>query len=392
MFAKIGLFGFGCVGQGLYHVLKETQGIRAQIAKIAVKQRHKARPLPMELFTFDKEDILGDPEIKLVVELIDDADEAYHIVKQALMSGKHVVTANKKMLAHHLDELIELQQQYGVSLLYEASACGSIPIIRNLEEYYDNDLLNGLYGIFNGSTNYILSKMFNEKTDYPEALAQAQALGFAESDPRLDVEAFDPLYKLVILAAHSFGLIVPPDEVFNFGISTMNAQDLQYALEKSRKIKLLATVRKIGPAEVALYVVPHFVAEDDFMYSVEREYNAVNVEAAFSDKQLLIGKGAGGNPTGAAVLADIAALSYGYKYEYKKRQYRNSLRYSTDLKLKVYFRYNQEDDLERLRPIEISERYQSADFKYVVAKVSLQTLFDTRDYILEKGLFLAVWP
>ncbi len=161
----LGLFGFGCVGQGLYHVLDETQGIKAEIKKICVKHRNKPRTLPENLFTFDKDEILNDPSIDVVVELIDDADAAFEIVKAALQNGKAVVTANKKMLAEHLEEIYGLQQQYGKPVLYEGSVCGSIPIIRNLEEYYDNDLLTGIEGIFNGSTNYILTKVFEEKKE-----------------------------------------------------------------------------------------------------------------------------------------------------------------------------------------------------------------------------------
>src|SRR6187455_910603 len=185
---KLGLFGFGCVGQGLYHVLEETPGIKAEIKRICVKHRGKARPLSEDLFTFEANDILNDPDIDVVVELIDDADAAFLIVKSALENGKAVVTANKKMLAEHLEEIYRLQQQYDRAVLYEGSVCGSIPILRNLEEYYDNDLLTGIEGIFNGSTNYILSKVFDERSSYAEALKKAQELGFAESDPSLDVK------------------------------------------------------------------------------------------------------------------------------------------------------------------------------------------------------------
>ncbi|MBD0258231.1 MAG: homoserine dehydrogenase, partial [Cytophagales bacterium] len=171
---KIGLFGFGCVGQGLYDILHHNEGFRAEVVKICVKDPHKARPLPADYFTFAPDEILENPEINLVVELINDADEAYRIVTTALRRGKTVVTANKKMLAEHLEELVDLQQAYGVPLLYEASVCGSIPIIRNLEEYYDNELLHSVSGIINGSSNYILSKVFNEGQPYAAALRKAQ--------------------------------------------------------------------------------------------------------------------------------------------------------------------------------------------------------------------------
>ncbi|RZK36405.1 MAG: homoserine dehydrogenase, partial [Hymenobacter sp.] len=184
----IGLFGFGVVGQGLHAVLERTPGLRARIGRIGVKNRTKARSLPAELFTFDKQDLLDDPGLDVIVELIDDADDAYLIVKEALLNGKAVVTANKKMLAEHLPELIELQKTTGTPLLYEAAACASLPVIRNLEEYYDTDLLASVEGIINGSTNYILTAMNRDGQPYAAALAKAQQLGFAESNPALDVE------------------------------------------------------------------------------------------------------------------------------------------------------------------------------------------------------------
>jgi homoserine dehydrogenase len=185
---QIGLFGYGCVGQGLHDVLNSSKGLKADIVKICVKDRTKKRRIPMTNFTFDKNDILNDNSINLVVELIDDADEAFNIVTTAMKSGKNVVSANKMMVAKHFKELVEMQRKYKVSLLYEASAGASIPIIRNLEEYYDNELLYSLRGILNGTTNYILTKMHNEGIPYSEALKQAQEKGFAESDPTLDVE------------------------------------------------------------------------------------------------------------------------------------------------------------------------------------------------------------
>ena len=183
---RIGLFGFGVVGQGLYDVLKSATGLDAQIVKICVRS-HKQRSLPEEIFCYDADSILNNNEINTVVELIDDAEASYHIVKRALQNGKNVVSANKKMIAENIAELIELQKANNVSLLYEASACGSIPVIRNLEEYYDNDLLLSVTGILNGSSNYILSKIFDYNKGYDEALKEAQDLGFAESNPAFDV-------------------------------------------------------------------------------------------------------------------------------------------------------------------------------------------------------------
>lgn len=322
---NIGLFGFGCVGQGLYNVLKNSTGIKADIKKICVKDPSKDRLLDRSLFTFDKNEILWDPDINLVVELINHAGEAFDIVKSALLNGKNVVTANKKMIAEHFHELVALQEQTGNFVLYEASACGSIPIIRTLEEYYDNETLNSVSGIFNGTTNFILTKIFNENIDYKTALAKAQELGFAEVDPTLDVDGFDAKFKLQIVAGHSYGIFSRPEEVLNFGIRYIRPEDFTLARELKAKIKLIAHAGKVNEEEVSLYVIPQLIQDDHLLYNVEQEYNGVIVEASFSDKQLFIGKGAGGNPTGSAVLSDISAGSYEYRYEYKKtsqRQYR----------------------------------------------------------------------
>ena len=218
---NIGLFGYGVVGESLYHVLKHSKTVDVEVAQICVRQKDKERSLSKEKFTCNKDDIINNKDINLVVELIDDAEEAYDIVKRCLQNKKSVVSGNKKMLAHHLDELIELQEKTGTALLYDASACGSIPIIRNIEEYYDNDLLKSVTGILNGSSNYILSNIFNEGLDYNTALKQAQNLGFAESNPSLDVDGFDSLYKLIIIATHALGTFVMPDQILNYGIGLM---------------------------------------------------------------------------------------------------------------------------------------------------------------------------
>ncbi|MFN8342960.1 MAG: homoserine dehydrogenase [Cyclobacteriaceae bacterium] len=331
---NLGIFGFGCVGSGLYHVLRETEGIKAEIRKICIKHPGKSRELPAHYFTTDHDEILNDPEIDIVVELIDDSVAAFDILKKALKNGKGVVTANKKMLAEHLEEIYQLQQQYKLPVLYEGAACASIPVIRNLEEYYDNDLITKVEGIFNGSTNYILTKVFEERKDYHEALRQAQELGFAESDPTLDVKAFDPKFKLAIIITHAFGVFVQPEDIINFGIDRLTPLDLRYARENGYTIKLIATAFK-SEGKVYGLVAPQFVEVTHMLSSVRNEYNAVIVEGAFSEKQLFVGKGAGSYPTGSAVLSDISALTYQYAYEYKKLNQQSALTFTNDALIEV---------------------------------------------------------
>lgn len=387
---KIGLFGFGCVGQGLYHVLNNSTGFKADIIKIGLKNKNKIRTIAKELITFDKWEILNNPEIDVIVELIDDADEAFLIVSEALKKGKHVVSANKKLLAEHLEELYRLQQENNVSLLYEASACGSIPIIRTLEEYFDNEELEKVSGIFNGTTNYILTKTINEKLSYADALKQAQEKGFAESDPTNDVEGFDAKFKAIIIALHAFGLIIKPEEVLNIGITTLHDNDIKYASEKGYKIKLTPIIQLIGDNNVSVFVAPRFIKENNHLYNVDNEFNGVIVEGKFSGEQFFQGRGAGSYPTGAAVLSDISALSHGYKYEFKKYAQKQAPEFTNDALVHVYLRYNSSADLKQIEFDEITEKYIGSDYNYIVGKVNLQNLINNRDYILQNKIFISL--
>lgn len=370
---KLGIFGFGVVGQGLYHVLEETKGIKAEILKICVKDPNKKRPLPGKYFTFQKEDILENPEVDVVIELIDDPEAAFQIVSTAIKKGKAVVTANKKMVADHMTELYDLQKKYNVPILYEGACCASIPIIRNLEEYYDNDLLSAVEGIFNGSTNYILTKVFAEQKSFGEALAEAQDLGYAETDPTLDVGGFDAKYKLCIILNHAFGLFVNTNDVFNYGIQNISEFDIKIAREKGYKIKLVAKSRKIGNRVIAM-VIPQFVNEKSELFKVENEYNGVIVEGAFSEHQFFIGKGAGGYPTGSAVLSDISALTYNYKYEYKKTKQVSNLELSSDIELTIYLRFDDPSLIDKEDFIQILEEYKALENQYIIGKINFSKL------------------
>jgi homoserine dehydrogenase len=384
----IGLFGFGVVGQGLYDIIK-TKNLNIEIVKIAIKDPNKQRSLLAHLFTTDRDELLNNPEINTIVELINDTEAAFEIVSRALSSGKNVVSASKKMIAIYLQELIDLQHQHGTSLLYEGAVCGSIPIIRNLEEYYDNELLHSICGIFNGSSNYILSKGFIENLDYDSALKQAQDLGFAETDPIMDVGGFDAKFKLVIAAAHAYGVVVKPEEVFNLGIQNLSGYDLQYAREKNLKIKLVPVAKELDDRHVALFVLPKFVNESEFLYNVEYEYNGVIVQAAFADQQFFFGKGAGGHPTGSAVLSDIAALRYEYQYEYKKAKAKKDLNFTNDIEINIYLRYENDSLVDELEFEHIHERYYSGSYKFVIGKINLQKLIDHQHRILEDKAFIA---
>lgn len=384
----IGLFGFGVVGQGLYDIISTTN-LNLEIKKIAIKDASKNRTLPESLFTTEASQILDDPEINTVIELINDADAAFDITTRALKSGKNVVSANKKMVAEHLEYLVGLQQEYNVSLLYEGAVCGSIPIIRNLEEYYDNELLHAISGIFNGSSNYILSKIGNEGLEYADALKQAQDLGFAETDPTMDVGGYDAKFKLLIAVGHAYGIFVKPEDILNLGIQNFSTDDLQFARSRNLKIKLVPTAKKLNEEQVALYVLPKLVPASDFLYNVENEYNAVSVKAAFADQQLFYGKGAGGHPTGSAVLSDITALRYNYQYEYKKYRQGKKLALERDYILPVYIRYTNPEIIEQLTIEYISDQHIGPGHKYIVGGIKISELASKKQVLENEGVFIA---
>jgi homoserine dehydrogenase len=373
---KIGLFGFGCVGFGLYEVLAKTPSINAQIKNICVKDPTKKRPIAPEHFTYDKDALLEDPSINTIVELIDDADAAFEIVKKALQKGKAVVTANKKMIAEHFEELLQLQKTYQVPLLYEASCCASIPIIRNLEEYYNNDLLDSLEGIVNGSTNYILTQTSTENISYESALKKAQEKGYAETNPILDTGGFDAKYKLLILLAHAFGMILEPEAIFNAGIDKLGDLELNYAKEKGLKIKLVANAFKNSDNSISAFVAPKFVSIMDKLFYVDDVFNGVVLQTAFAENQFFVGKGAGAYPTASAVLSDISALGYDYKYEYKKNTlFDVSTALSHDFSLKILLK----SSLDITHSIQsyfenIAESYNNTEESYIVGQIRFETL------------------
>lgn len=336
----VGLFGFGVVGEGVYKVLQQTTSLNASIKKICIKNPDKPRNAPEELFTTDAALLLDDDEINVIIELIDDAEAAFTIVSSSLAAGKAVVSANKKMIAEHLEELLILQDKYETPLLYEAAACASIPVIRNLEEYYDNDLLQSIKGIVNGSTNYILTKVLDEGVDYATALLQAQIEGFAESDPTLDVEGTDAANKLTLLLAHAYGIVTEPGSLTYCGIQNLTNEDAVYAREKGYQVKLIAQATKLKDGQVAAFVLPQFVDRYSELHNVKNEYNGVVIESSLADNQFFYGKGAGSFPTASAVLSDLSALRYNYRYEYRKLQQQSALTLSDDFYLRVYVSFN----------------------------------------------------
>ncbi|MEO8862488.1 MAG: homoserine dehydrogenase [Ginsengibacter sp.] len=370
----MGLFGFGVVGEGLYKVLHQTASLNATIKKICIKDPGKKRNAPAELFTNDRDELLDDETINVIVEVINESDAAFEIVSKALASGKAVVSSSKKMIAEHLPELLRLQQETGISFLYESSACASIPVIRNLEEYYDNDLLHSLRAIVNGSTNYILTKMFEDKLDFKTALIQAQQLGFAESDPTLDVEGWDAANKWVILLCHAYGIVTTTSDILFTGIQNVNENDANVGREKNFEIRLVAQAKKLLNGKVAAFVFPQFVKEDDHLSFVKNEYNGVVIESSFADKQFFYGKGAGSFPTASAVLSDISALRYDYRYEYKKLYHHTPNQLTNDFYIRIYVSFDDWSFIPREKFEWIEEWHAQEGRKYLIAVIHFDHL------------------
>jgi homoserine dehydrogenase len=339
---NIGLFGFGVVGQGFYNLLKAQQPKGLQILKIAVKDPLKKRNLSSSNFVFNEEELLFNPNLDLIVEVTNDPEAAYRIVKYGLQKGIPVVSASKKMLAGRLEELVRLSKQTGTLLLYEASVAAAIPVIQTLENYFDSEAPTRLRGIINGTTNYILSLMKLEGLSFEDALKLAQNEGFAESDPSSDVDGWDAAFKLSILNLHAFGVILDPLDITRFGIRNISSEDVEIAKKKNAEIKLLAVSIPTNNG-LASWVLPSEVNNADPISAVKFENNAIELDFPFNGNVFASGKGAGSFPTGSAVLKDvIQAARNSLKYNYNKLDVLTLSPISNEVKLEIRLRNSQD--------------------------------------------------
>lgn len=315
---KAGLIGFGTVGTGVVKILlKEQQllqkklGARIVLKKIAdidIKRDRGIKP-PQNVLTKNAEEVLDDPEISIIIELIGGTTTARDYILRALRNGKHVVTANKALLSEYGREIfftaIEKKREVG----FEASVAGGIPIIRAIKEGLIANNIERLHGIINGTSNYILTKMGEEGKDFKETLKLAQQKGYAEADPSLDVDGIDSVHKLVILILLCFGAIVNPAEIPVEGIRTIEPIDFEFAKDFGYKIKLLAIARKLKNGMIEARVHPTMIPVTSMLASVDGVYNAVNIVGDSVGSQIFIGKGAGMMPTASAVVSDIMDIS-----------------------------------------------------------------------------------
>ena len=315
----IGLMGLGVVGGQVARVLIEKAEILAGqvgcplvLRKIKVLESDLSRPQAKEmgpqLFTTDDKEFFTTPEMDIVVEAIGGENPALKYLRRALSAGKHVVTSNKEVIAKYGAELMALAQQNNVGLRYEASVGGGIPLIAPFRRDLVANKINGIYAIINGTTNYILTRMSQENTDFVSVLGQAQKLGYAEADPKNDIEGIDAAYKLAILASLAFQSQIRPDDIYREGISRLSSRDFRYARELGFAIKLLAIAKRSDKA-IEVRVHPAFVPEDSFLAKVSGVYNAVLVDGDLMGKVIFLGEGAGPLPTSSAVIADVVSAA-----------------------------------------------------------------------------------
>lgn len=315
----VGLLGLGVIGSAVARsLIQKSERLAQQVGRPVVLcgvaerdlAKHKASIVPAHLLTTDATDVLDNHEVEIVVELIGGQKPAVDFIRGALMRGKHAVTANKEVMATYGPELIRLAQEQGVNLLYEASVGGGIPIIGPLQKDLLANDITSLHAIINGTTNYILTSMSQEGTDFKTALRQAQQLGYAEANPANDIEGVDAAFKLAILSTLAFHTQVVVSDVYREGISRVSAQDFQYARELGYAIKLLAIARRQDDA-LTLRVHPALVPQEHLLAKVDGVFNAVEIEGDLVGRVVLHGQGAGPRPTSSAVIGDILEVARG---------------------------------------------------------------------------------
>jgi homoserine dehydrogenase len=310
---RVGILGCGNVGRALVRlihdhadIIETRAGVPLEVTRIAVRDLAVDRglPVPARIFTADASEVVGDPEIDIVVEVIGGIEPPRSLIVEALMAGKPVVTANKELVATHGRELFETAEGAGVDILFEASVAGGIPLIRPLRESLAGDRIRRVMGIVNGTTNYILTRMTDSGASFADALADAQELGLAEADPTADVEGYDAAAKAAIIASIAFGARVVAGDVYREGIAGITADDISSAADLGYVVKLLAVAEDLEDG-VAVRVHPAMVPQRHPLASVRDSFNAVFIEGDAVGELMMYGRGAGGAPTASAVLGDL---------------------------------------------------------------------------------------
>jgi homoserine dehydrogenase len=311
----VGLAGFGTVGAGVYknlasngNLLQQRLGVVFDIRKIAVRDLTKTRDVeaPRELFTTDLSDLIADPKIRVVIELIGGIDTALAFVQDAIRAGKMVITGNKALLAEHGPEIFRLANEHRVPVFYEAAVAGGIPIIKSVREAFVANRFESILGILNGTSNYILTRMTEEEIGFTEALDAAQKLGYAEADPTLDVNGWDAAHKAIILASLAYGFWINPSDVRVEGIDKITVEDIRFASTLGYVIKLLASINADADNRIEVRVCPTLIPKSHVLASVNGVFNAVWLRGDVVGDSLFYGRGAGQDPTASSVIGDLA--------------------------------------------------------------------------------------
>lgn len=344
---NLGMIGGGTVGSGVFHALQlngglvaSRIGVKIRVARIAVKAFDEPRPypIPADLMTTDWQSVVNDPQVHVVTELVGGTGIARTMVLAALKLGKPVITANKALLSAHGEELFAAAEQYGTNLYYEASVCGGIPIIKALREGFVGNRINQLYGIVNGTCNYILTRMKLEGAEFADVLKEAQAQGYAEAEPSLDVDGLDAQHKIGILASLAHGFWVNPKHIYVEGIRQITRADIQFARQLGYTIKLLGIIKQFDHAaasaegrrsskrpkadksrRIQVSVYPTLIPDAHVLASVNHVFNAVYVRGDIVGDTLFYGRGAGKDATASAVLSDLADAALDLKFATKNR-------------------------------------------------------------------------
>ncbi|MBE0479445.1 MAG: homoserine dehydrogenase [Dehalococcoidia bacterium] len=313
----LGLMGLGTVGGGVLEVLTQKAEELARrvdcplvLKKILVRDLGKQRPpaTPTRILTSDFRELLNDPDIDILMEVIGGETDAFDFMRQGLLGGKHIVTANKEVIAKHGAELMRLAARQGLDIRHEASVGGGIPLINPFKEDLAANRISAILAIINGTTNYIVTRMAEDNMDFAAALGEAQRLGYAEPDPANDVEGIDAAYKLAILATLAFRTEIRPENIYHEGISRLSARDFRYARELGYAIKLLAIAKEENDA-IEVRVHPAFIPENLLLAKVGGVFNAIQVEGDLTGPVIFYGRGAGALPTASAVIADVVHIA-----------------------------------------------------------------------------------
>ena len=354
----IGLMGIGVIGGAVARVLRDrAERLSDQVGMPVVLRRIKVAPVdltrpivaefPKEIFATDEDDFYATPDMDIVVEAIGGEYPAFHYLQRALSSGRHVVSSNKEVIAKHASELLALARKNNVGLRFEASVGGGIPLLQPFQYDLSVNEIKGIYAIINGTTNYILTRMASEGIEFTEALKQAQALGYAEANPKNDIEGNDAVYKLAILSMLAFQTEVKPDDIYREGITKLEGRDFKYAAELGFVIKLLA-IAKESDGDIELRVHPVFLPEENFLAKVDGVFNAVLTTGDLVGDVIFSGQGAGPAPTSSAVVADVLAAAQdvasgvGNRMRWKLGGGKR-LRPMADIVTRYYFRLNVAD-------------------------------------------------